>query len=47
MTSAPGPMQDNAANGGKAKSRVHKQIGALAVTRFEATPLVKTAVDAD
>ncbi|WP_410648283.1 DUF3558 domain-containing protein [Amycolatopsis sp. cmx-4-54] len=39
VTSAPGPVQDNAANGGKAKSCVFsaagKQIGALAVTRFE------------
>ncbi|AIG73508.1 Hypothetical protein AJAP_02910 [Amycolatopsis japonica] len=39
VTSAPGPVQDNAANGGKAKSCVYsaagKQIGALAVTRFE------------
>ncbi|MBB5853154.1 DUF3558 domain-containing protein [Amycolatopsis umgeniensis] len=39
VTSAPGPVQDNAANGGKAKSCVYsaagKQVGALAVTRFE------------
>lgn len=39
VTSAPGPVQDNAANGGKAKTCVFslngKQIGALAITRFE------------
>ncbi|MBE1576462.1 DUF3558 family protein [Amycolatopsis roodepoortensis] len=43
VTSAPGPVQDNAANGGKAKSCVYsaagKQIGALAVTRFEGKKL--------
>ncbi|HET6285158.1 MAG TPA: DUF3558 domain-containing protein [Amycolatopsis sp.] len=43
VTSAPGPVQDNAANGGKAKSCVYsaagKQIGALAVTRFEGNKL--------
>ncbi len=43
VTSAPGPVQDNAANGGKAKSCVYsaagKQIGALAVTRFEKNPI--------
>ncbi|MFC3452254.1 DUF3558 domain-containing protein [Amycolatopsis speibonae] len=39
VTSAPGPVQDNAANGGKARSCVYsangKELGALAVTRFE------------
>ncbi|WP_037317839.1 hypothetical protein [Amycolatopsis orientalis] len=39
VTSAPGPVQDNAANGGKVKSCVYsvggKEVGALAVTRFE------------
>ncbi|AUI61884.1 DUF3558 domain-containing protein [Amycolatopsis sp. BJA-103] len=39
VTSAPGPVQDHAANGGKAKSCVYsaggKELGALAVTRFE------------
>lgn len=43
VTSAPGPVQDNAANGGKAKSCVYsaagKQIGALAVTRFDGKKL--------
>lgn len=43
VTSAPGPVQDNAANGGKAKTCVYsvdgKQVGALAVTRFEGNPI--------
>jgi hypothetical protein len=43
VTSAPGPVQDNAANGGKAKTCVFsaggKQVGALAVTRFEGNPI--------
>lgn len=42
VTSAPGPVRDNAANGGKAKTCVYsaggKQIGALAVTRFVGNP---------
>ncbi len=43
VTSAAGPVQDNAANGGKAKTCVFsaggKQVGALAVTRFEGNPI--------
>ncbi|WP_249027333.1 DUF3558 domain-containing protein, partial [Amycolatopsis alba] len=43
MTSAPGPVKDNVANGGKSKSCVYsaggKELGALAVTRFEGKKL--------
>ncbi|EME54485.1 hypothetical protein [Amycolatopsis decaplanina] len=43
VTSAPGPVQDHAANGGKAKSCVYsaggKELGALAVTSFEGKKL--------